>query len=181
MPTSRPPSGREVTRSDHRTKKASPPNVLGWREWVTLPALGIDRIKAKLDTGARTSSLHAFGLSDFVRDGVEMVRFEIHPVQRSARSAVKAEAKILDRRFVRSSTGHKELRRVISTILRIGADEWPIELTLTRRDEMGFRMLLGRQALRGRVVVDPGRSYRSGREPKDERRARSASKTDVHD
>lgn len=150
------PRGRGPTRS-------SPTASLGWREWVQLPELGVRRIKAKLDTGARTSALHAFGLREFVRDGVEMVRFEIHPVQRSAAAAVQAEATVVDRRAVRNSGGQQELRPVISTLVKVGDTEWPIELTLTRRDEMGFRMLLGRQALRGRALVDPGRSYRAGR------------------
>ncbi len=136
---------------------------LGWREWVQLPELGVRNIKAKLDTGARTSALHAFGIREFVRDGVEMVRFEIHPVQRSAAAAVRSEATVVDRRSIRSSAGHQELRPVISTLLKVGDSAWPIELTLTSRDEMGFRMLLGRQALRGRAVVDPGHSYRAGR------------------
>ena len=144
-------------------KRSSPDTALGWREWVQLPELGVRRIKAKLDTGARTSALHAFGMREFVRDGVDMVRFEVHPVQRSAAEALPAEATIIDHRAVRNSGGQQELRPVVRTLLKVGDAEWPIELTLTRRDEMGFRMLLGRQALRGRVLVDSGRSYRAGR------------------
>ena len=144
-------------------KRSSPATALGWREWVQLPELGVRRVKAKLDTGARTSALHAFGIREFVRDGVDRVRFEVHPVQRSAAAAVIAEATVVDHRAVRNSGGQQELRPVISTLLKVGDAEWPIELTLTRRDEMGFRMLLGRQALRGRALVDSGRSYRAGR------------------
>lgn len=146
------PGGRRAT-----------PGILGWREWAALPDLGVEAIKAKLDTGARTSSLHAFDLTRFERGGIEMVRFEIHPHQRSAEDAIEVEAEVVDERWVRNSGGQRELRPVIETVVRIGGKRWPIELTLSRRDEMGFRMLLGRQALRTRVVVDPGTSYRAGR------------------
>ena len=139
--------------------------MLGWREWARLPDLGVRAIKVKLDTGARTSALHAFGLRRFVRDGAEMVRFEIHPLQRSGASAVVAEALVIDEREVRNSGGVAETRPVVRTTLQIGESRWPIELTLTRRDEMGFRMLLGRQALRGRALVDAGRSFLAGRGP----------------
>ena len=140
--------------------------TLGWREWASLPELGIDRIKAKLDTGARTSALHAFDLERFDRGGTEMVRFEIHPEQRTADGAVTVERPVFDERWVRNSGGERELRPVIHTVVAIGDRTWPIELTLTRRDEMGFRMLLGRQALRKRALVDPGRSFRAGRRQK---------------
>jgi hypothetical protein len=163
MPRSKPGLDGGAMSPKKRLTEAPGAAVLGWREWVKLPALGVDAIKAKLDTGARTSVLHAFEIEDLERDGVEMVSFEIHPLQRSAKPLVRAEAEVIDRRVIRSSTGHEELRRVITTIIRIGDAEWPIELTLTRRDEMGFRLLLGRQALRGRFVVDPGGSYRAGR------------------
>lgn len=144
-------------------RKTSPPDTLGWREWAGLPDLGIARIKVKLDTGARTSSLHAFGIEQFEREGVAMVRFEIHPHQRSSKDAVEVEAPVIDERWIRNSGGYRELRPVIETAIELGERSWSIELTLTRRDEMGFRMLLGRQALRTRVLVDSGRSYRAGR------------------
>jgi hypothetical protein len=143
--------------------KRPPPETLGWREWATLPDLGIETIKVKLDTGARTSSLHAVDLVRFDRDGRKWVRFGVHPRQRSAKSVVHAEAEIIDERWVRNSGGQREFRPVIETRIGIGGTVWGIELTLSRRDEMGFRMLLGRQALRGRAVVDPSRSYRAGR------------------
>ena len=126
---------------------------------MALPELGVSLIKAKLDTGARTSSLHAFRLKRFSLDGVEMVRFEIHPLQRTTQQAVTVEAEVLDEREVRSSSGHEELRPFIRTSIEIGGQRWPIHLSLTRRDAMGFRMLLGRQALRGRALVDPGTSF----------------------
>jgi hypothetical protein len=148
--------------STSRKKRRTPPEVLGWREWAGLPDFGVEAIKVKLDTGARTSSLHAFDLTHFERAGRPMVRFEVHPVQRSADDAVVVEAPVVDERWVRNSGGARELRPVIETTVRIGERAWPIELTLTRRDEMGFRMLLGRQALKRKALVDPGRSFRAG-------------------
>lgn len=137
--------------------------VLGWREWVSLPDLGIDRVKAKVDTGARSSSLHAFDMRPFEDGGVPMLRFKVHPAQKDSRTTVECRARVLDRRDVRSSSGRSSLRWVIETEVELGGRRWPIELTLTRRDAMGFRMLLGRQAVRGRFVVDPGRSFLTGR------------------
>lgn len=162
------PKGQGDKRPKRRGMKARkpPPLALGWREWAALPAFGVDAIKVKLDTGARTSSLHAFDMERFERDGVSMVRFEIHAEQRSRKSRVPVEAEVTDDRWVRNSGGFRELRPVIETEVRIGGETWTIELTLTRRDEMGFRMLLGRQALRKRAVVDPGSSYRAGRRKK---------------
>jgi hypothetical protein len=133
--------------------------VIGWREWVALPDLGVAAIKAKVDTGARTSSLHAFAVEEFRAKGRDMVRFEIHPRQRSRRGTVTVEAEVLDVRSVKSSTGHRQRRLVIETDVVLLGERWPIEITLASRDAMGFRMLLGRQALRGRFQVDPGRSF----------------------
>lgn len=135
--------------------------VLGWREWVALPELGLDKIKAKVDTGARTSALHAFELRTFSDRGVARVEFKMHPNQRDTETVVVCTADIKDERVVTDSGGHKEMRCVIETPVRIGAQTWPIELTLTSRDDMLFRMLLGRTAMQGRVVVDPSRSYLS--------------------
>ncbi len=137
--------------------------VVGWREWVSLPDLGVDGIKAKIDTGARTSSLHAFGLERYTEGGREMVRFEAHPLQRDTSVRVPVEAELVDRRSVRSSTGDETVRPVIETDVTLLGQRWPIELSLIRRDLMGFRMLLGRQAIRGRFVVDPGRSFLGGK------------------
>lgn len=145
--------------------------MVGWREWVGLPDLGTEWIKCKVDTGARSSSLHAFNIELFDRDGVQWVRFEVHPWQRSAMDAVRAEAPLADLRSVKSSSGKSEERPVIRSRVVIGEHEHEIDLTLTLRDEMGFRMLLGREALRTRFIVDPGRSYLAGRPPADVREA----------
>ena len=137
--------------------------VIGWREWVSLPDLGIERIKAKVDTGARSSSLHAYDLQHFDRGGVNWVRFRVHPLQRNSNSVVQAEAAVLDFRSVRSSSGKVTLRPVIVTNIEMLGYAWPVELTLANRDAMGFRMLLGRQAFRQRFLVDAGRSYYGGK------------------
>lgn len=133
--------------------------VVGWREWIRLPELEVDWIKAKVDTGARTSALHAENIRYVRRAGKRWVRFTIHPRQRSKVLAVEALAPVLEERVVRSSSGEQESRPVIRTEIDVRGEVWPIELTLTRRDVMGFRMLLGREAIRGRALVDSGRSY----------------------
>lgn len=140
-------------------KVPHPLPVIGWREWVVLPELGAAPMKAKIDTGARTSSLHAFDIESFDRDGNVWVRFVIHPVQHRKSPEMTAEARLVDHRSVRSSNGSAEMRPVISTTLAICDRVHPIELTLTNRDAMGFRLLLGRSALRRRYVIDPGRSF----------------------
>ncbi|NMG59476.1 ATP-dependent zinc protease [Geitlerinema sp. P-1104] len=137
-----------------------PQQAIGWREWLTLPELGISQIKAKIDTGARSSALHAYDIKEIPPKGDRpRIRFKVHPQQRDTITVVTAEADILDRRDVRNSGGKAELRYVILTPVQLGQQQWPIELTLTNRDVMGFRMLLGRQAVRGRFLVDPGHSY----------------------
>jgi len=137
--------------------------IIGWREWLALPDLHVERIKAKVDTGARTSALHAEELEYVRRNGQTWVNFVVHPEQHSRKARVAATAPLLEEREVRSSNGREELRPVIETTVRLGALEWVIEVTLTRRDVMGFRMLLGRQAVRGHGVVDPGRSFLNGK------------------
>jgi len=134
--------------------------TIGWREWLGLPELGIDRIKAKVDTGARSSSLHAFDL-EVDEDGPEpVIHFSVHTMQRDSKTVVRCSAPLHEYRVVRSSNGHRERRPIIRTAVLLCGASWPIDLTLTSRDQMGFRMLLGRQAIRRAFVVDPGRSYR---------------------
>lgn len=146
-------------------KKVREKPILGWREWAMLPALGIERLKVKIDTGARTSALHAFRVTTFERAGETFARFYVHPTQHRRHPEILCEAPVVDERTVKSSNGENQLRYVVETSLKIGEYEWPIELTLTNRDEMGFRMLLGRQALRQRFVVDPGGSFRQSKLP----------------
>jgi hypothetical protein len=148
------------------------PIKVGWREWVELPDLGTTAIKAKVDTGARTSAIHAYRVETFRRAGSLWIRFELHPLQRSQAMTVVCEARAIDERRVRNSSGGVEHRYIITTLLKLGDRSWPIELALTNRDQMGFRMLLGRTALEGRVLVEPGRSYLLGARPARQRQKR---------
>ena len=146
--------------------------VIGWREWVSLPELGIKTIKVKVDTGARSSSLHAYDLEEFERDGAPWIRFSVHPVQRNTLEVVQAEARILEYRRVRSSSGKASRRPVIVTSISLLDKTWPVELTLANRDQMGFRMLLGREAFRKRFLVDAGKSYYGGKPVRQQRSKR---------
>jgi hypothetical protein len=133
--------------------------VLGWREWVSLPELGIPRIKCKVDTGARTSALHAFEVEPYHADGVKRVRFRLHPLRRRTGGVLDCDTVVADERVVSDSGGHRERRLVIRTPIALGTDVWVVEMSLTARDTMQFRMLLGRSAMAGRFVVDAGASY----------------------
>ncbi|MDH3582366.1 MAG: ATP-dependent zinc protease [Hyphomicrobiales bacterium] len=133
--------------------------VIGWREWVGLPDLDVKGIKAKIDTGARTSAIHAWNIARHEEEGRQWVEFDLHPVQRENQTVISCRAPLIDMRTIRSSSGQTEHRYVIRTKLRLGGRTWLIDLSLTNRDEMGFRLLLGRAAVRRRVIVDPGRSF----------------------
>lgn len=136
--------------------------VIGSEEWCALPELGIPAIKVRVDSGAKTSALHAVNIAPFVRDGENWVRFDVNPIQNNIKTLVKCEARIVDKRIVKSSSGFREQRFVIAVQLHMNGHHWPIEVTLTNRDSMGFRMLLGREAMIGRILVDPEAKYLMG-------------------
>ena len=136
--------------------------TIGWREWLVMPELSIPAIKVKIDTGARTSALHAFSVEPYEENGLQMVRFGVHPLQRRLDVEIICAAPIKDFREVSDSGGHREMRYVIETDIQLGAQTRRVEMTLTNRDNMKFRMLLGRTALVG-ILVAPDRSYLLGR------------------
>ena len=136
--------------------------ILGSEEWCSFPDLNIPIIKARVDSGAKTSALHAVNIAPFVRDNENWVKFDINPIQNNTKAVKHCEAKLIDKRVVKSSSGYREQRFVIQTELKIGEATWKIEMTLTNRDSMGFRMLLGREAMSGRVLVDPEQKYLLG-------------------
>ncbi|MDE5068449.1 MAG: ATP-dependent zinc protease [Trichodesmium sp. St16_bin4-tuft] len=133
--------------------------IIGWREWIVLPKIGVTSIKAKIDTGAYYSALHAFDIKTFEKDGKLMVKFKVNPKQRDTNLIVIAEAELIDKKKVRSSNGKAELRPVILTEVNLMNKKLQIELTLTNRELMGFRMLLGRQAMQNNFLINPGKSY----------------------
>lgn len=142
---------------------ANSSTVAGWREWVSLPDLGVEWIKAKLDTGARTSAIHAFDIEEIHTDGMPQVRFSVRPWQRADDDVVTTTAPLLDRRVVRSSNGQAEERLTIPLTIRVLGRDIDSHVTLSNRDEMGFRLLIGREALRQGILVDSDRSYVGGR------------------
>ena len=152
-------SGHSHLVKNAKTNKA----IIGWREWVGLPDLKIDRIKAKIDTGARTSALHALQIEPFTKADEPWVSFIVHPVQRSEDIVIQCEARVVSQRTVTNSGGSQQMRYVVETLLCLGDSTWPIELTLANRASLGFRMLIGRTALKGRAVIDPSVSYRGPR------------------
>jgi len=146
--------------------------IAGWREWVGLPALGVTQIKAKLDTGARTSALHAFDMETFWRDEELWVRFSVHPFQRDDKKVIACESAVVGIRTVTNPGGRRQKRLLIRTDMMLGDETWPIDLSLTDRDEMGFRLLIGRTAMHGNLIVDPDRSYRVGKRKRTKKKAK---------
>ena len=153
-----------------RAEGVDGPALIGWREWVAFPEWGLEAVKAKIDTGARTSALHAYDLEQFERGGRRWARFVVHPWQRNDNDAQVVEAVLVDQRHVTSSSGAKSLRPVVRAVIDVVGTPHEIEITLTRRDEMGFRMLLGRKAMAGRYLIDPSLSYVAGRPDRSTRR-----------
>ena len=137
--------------------------LIGWKEWLVLPDLKIPALKAKIDTGARTSALHTFSLEEFTSEERLMVRFGIHPFRQHSTVELFCEAPVVDQRLVKNSGGYTEMRYVIETNVLLGTLRWPIKISLTNRDGMMFRMLLGRTALKERFIVDPAKAYLTGR------------------
>ncbi len=145
------------------TKSSVEKPMLGWREWVALPELNINEIKAKIDTGARSSALHAFEIDPYRKDGQPWVMFAIHPVQNQTDTVIECHAPVKDRRIVSDSGGHKQRRYVIETPMVLGSSVINAEITLTNRDTMLFRLLIGRTAMNTRFIIDSNRSYLQGR------------------
>ena len=141
--------------------------VVGSEEWCSFPELGIPTIKARVDSGAKTSALHAINIAPFIKNDSNWVKFDINPIQNNSKTIIHCEAPLIDKRIVKSSSGFREQRYVIQTNLKIGDATWPIEVTLTNRDTMGFRMLLGREAMSGRVLVDPEQQFLLGQPTND--------------
>ncbi len=137
--------------------------VIGSQEWCSLNQLGIPAIKARIDSGAKTSSLHAFNIHAFKKEGAPWVSFEVHPLQMNRSTIIRCEQQVLDRRVVKSSSGESEKRYVIKAEVTLGTETWPIEITLTNRDSMGYRMLLGREAMHNRILVNPSESFLHGK------------------
>jgi hypothetical protein len=146
--------------------------IVGWREWARLPGIGIPWLKAKLDTGARSSALHALDIKEL--DGGDRVRFTVQPWQHTAADSVTVELPVHDRRTVRSSSGHSEVRFVVLLDVEVGGRTFCAETTLSNRDQMGFRMLIGREALKQGFLVNSRKSFLAGRAPKEIRRRNRA-------
>lgn len=132
-----------------------PKMVIGSDEWCAFTSIKIPAIKARVDSGAKTSSMHAVNIQKFSHNEEQWVRFEVHPLQKNKKITVHCEAPLIDQRVIKSSSGDKEQRPVIRVPLSLGGKSWEVEVTLTNRDSMGYRMLLGREAMSGRVLIDP--------------------------
>lgn len=152
--------------------------IIGWQEWAALPDIFIPAVKVKVDTGARTSSLHAENISHFEKNGKKYLSFDVHPIQKNKEITVRCEAELVDKRHVKSSNGAKEIRPVIKTRIQIGENFREIELNLTKRDYMGCRMLLGRNAMEG-IIIDPEEKFLHGKISKKESKIKYTSQKDL--
>jgi hypothetical protein len=158
-------SSRSPSKRNNNVNPGTKEFLMGWREWVSLPELGIPAIKAKIDTGARTSALHTFRIEPFIKDEVEHIQFWIHPLRKKKEIELVCEAPVIEKRVVKDSGGHSEVRYVICTPISIGGRTWDIEITLTDREDMIFRMLIGRTAIdNGHITINPSASYLYGRD-----------------
>jgi hypothetical protein len=155
------------------SKKNDNKMSVGWREWISLPELEIKSIKAKMDTGARTSALHTYFIEPIENSEKPMVRFGVHPMQKSDKNGIICTADIFDQRRIVDSGGHPELRYIIRTSIQVGDQKWPIDLSLTNREQMRFRLLIGRSALSEKLIIDPQRSFTLGRPLKAKRNIKS--------
>jgi len=143
--------------------KSNKKTIIGSEEWCQLPELGIPAVKVRVDSGAKTSAIHAFNIQAFRKNNTSWVSFEVHPLQNNRQTAVRCEAEVVDKRDVKSSSGISEKRFIIRSKLKLGDGEWQIELSLSNRDSMGYRMLLGREAMKGKVLVDPSEIFQLGK------------------
>jgi hypothetical protein len=146
----------------NQPSKVTEKPIIGWREWISLPQIGVPGIKVKIDTGARSSALHTHDYKIFERDGQEFVRFHLHPLRRRNSIELTCEAPVHDYREVKDSGGHPELRPFIRTLAKLGEETWEIDINLTNREAMKFRMLLGREAL-APFLVNPSQNYLIGK------------------
>jgi hypothetical protein len=158
-----PSTSRKKVKSAKKTVTKAQPMEIGWREWVALPEFGVGRIKAKIDTGAKTSAIHAYRIQELEQDGASYAEFYLHPMQNRNKPEIFCIAPIVDKRLIKSSNGVAQERLIVRTTLEMGERSWEIDLSLTNRDDMGFRLLIGRDALRKNIVIRPGRSFLTGK------------------
>lgn len=154
---------RSTSKPTQQRSRKKQPLEIGWREWVSFPDYGIGSIKAKIDTGAKTSAIHAFRIREVDYEGARHVEFFLHPEQKRRNPEIRCIAPVLDQRLIKSSNGTVQNRFIVSTTLAIADREWSIDLSLTNRDDMGFRLLIGRDALRNKVIIHPAKSFMLGR------------------
>jgi hypothetical protein len=148
-----------VNQISQNFSQASSNNIIGWKEWVSLPHWEVFKMKVKVDSGAKTSALHAHDIIYFEIHGIKMVKFKIYPEQNNHNKYTIVESKLIENRFVKSSIGQGTLRPVVVTPIQIGFEVWPIEITLVNRDLMGVRMLIGREAIKNKFLIDPSQSF----------------------